>query len=403
MDKNILEELNDALLDAYRSKKDLEPLVRFGLGKNLHEIDDGKNLKATVFDLLEWAEAKGRTMELVRAAVNDAPQNPALNNWYQKYDYLITGIPTGLMSPVSDNEPRQITLPDANIGLYSEKSTHWYGERIIITVSDKQSLIHNGRIPYNSQVEAPGGLEKTLSTTKTSLTWEELTSRTSKKEWKGTYWIEEIEQVAAAIALEEAPEILTSTFRGHGPDGHGRIFRPVLLKAAQLDEATLQLHFYFNQVIVPELVRGPGVIGELFNLLRVGTRMRWEVIEPFLKYQNRPEKGPEILDKVSFSLRLIELEVEKYNILEEVQARNNIFNPSEQQIMDELLDQHARVKSQLKGAIAAESFACLMDQLKEAREVNIKAMELASRKYHELLVQDFTLIPEEDAPVAVTH
>jgi hypothetical protein len=41
-------------------------------------------------------------------------------------------------------------------------------------------------------------------------------------------------------------------------------------------------HFVFHEVLVPELVRGPGRIGEVFSLLYNATRVRWEVLNPFV-------------------------------------------------------------------------------------------------------------------------
>ena len=274
----------------------------------------------------------------------------------------------------------------------------WYGERLIITIAAIETLNNQGAIPADSHIHAPGGLAKTLNLTKTTLTWHELTTHACKKVWKGSYWIEEIEKVVVSVARDESPSIMTSTFRGRGPAGHGRIFRPILLKATRND-TSFQLHFYFNEVIVPELVRGPGHVGELFNLLRIGTRMRWEVIEPFLKFRNRPATRPQVLAQVSFSLRLIELEIEKHNMLGSFYMPNSIFDATEQMIMDELLEQHGHVKMRINEAIAAQNFICLMNELVEARNVNIQAMELAARKYYELLVDELSEMQDEEDSV----
>lgn len=70
-------QLSDALLNAF-SGSELQQLVRVGLEENLNAIAGGSNLSETVFNLIEWAERRGRTAALLRAARNERPQDPAL-------------------------------------------------------------------------------------------------------------------------------------------------------------------------------------------------------------------------------------------------------------------------------------------------------------------------------------
>jgi hypothetical protein len=61
--------LHNALLDAFRSPGDLEQLIAFGLDTSLAEVAaNDVPLSKMVFDVLNWAEAHGRTKELVRQA-----------------------------------------------------------------------------------------------------------------------------------------------------------------------------------------------------------------------------------------------------------------------------------------------------------------------------------------------
>ncbi|MEZ4661075.1 MAG: effector-associated domain EAD1-containing protein [Caldilineaceae bacterium] len=373
-------EFFEAMLDAFRSKEDLERMLKFSLDKNLNEITEDGDLRNMIFHLIDWAEAYGKVNELVQAAIQSNPDNPKLCTWIQNY-------------------PAASSFAFHKDNANEEDNLAWYGERLIITVADKNKLLDQGHIPGDSQITAPAGLSNILNFTRSSLTWTELTQYANKEDWKGTYWIEEIEKAIVAVASNESPEIMTSTFRGRGPGGRGRIFRPILLSAVQCNESSFQFHFFFNEVIVPELVRGPGAIGEIFNLLRIGTRTRWEVIEPFLKFQDSPERESQILAQVNFSLRLIELEIEKYNVLDEFLVPNNIFNETEQKMVDGLLEQRARIKGQIQKAIDAKNFSCLMHELKQARELNIKAMALASKKYYEMLAQDCHEIQDNDCAI----
>ena len=74
----------DALLSAYPNQGDLKIMVAFELEENLNEIAGGGNLQDTIFELIKWAEAKGRLNELVQKAHNHNAGNPKLAAVAQK-------------------------------------------------------------------------------------------------------------------------------------------------------------------------------------------------------------------------------------------------------------------------------------------------------------------------------
>lgn len=71
-----------AILSAYPSEADLAQMVKFYLDENLAAIAGGSNLKDKVFNLLEWARMRGRTTELLRAAVEGNPHNLELRQFF---------------------------------------------------------------------------------------------------------------------------------------------------------------------------------------------------------------------------------------------------------------------------------------------------------------------------------
>ena len=69
-----LKQLHDALLGAF-SLADLQQMVKFELDENLDAIAGGGNLSQTVFNLIQWAERRGRMENLVQGAVNQNENN----------------------------------------------------------------------------------------------------------------------------------------------------------------------------------------------------------------------------------------------------------------------------------------------------------------------------------------
>jgi hypothetical protein len=73
-----IDELCSALLSAYPTRKALAYMVKVGVDRNLDEIAGEGNLRDTVFQLVQAAEAQGFAAELFAAALARAPGNPAL-------------------------------------------------------------------------------------------------------------------------------------------------------------------------------------------------------------------------------------------------------------------------------------------------------------------------------------
>jgi hypothetical protein len=72
-----LKQLHSTLLDAF-DPSELKQMVKFELGENLDAIAGGGNLSETVFNLIQWAERRGRIEDLIQGAVNYNPDNEAL-------------------------------------------------------------------------------------------------------------------------------------------------------------------------------------------------------------------------------------------------------------------------------------------------------------------------------------
>jgi len=59
---SLYKQLHIVLLDAFPNNADLRRMVRFYLGENLDAIAGGSTLSETVFGLIEWAEAQGKSV-----------------------------------------------------------------------------------------------------------------------------------------------------------------------------------------------------------------------------------------------------------------------------------------------------------------------------------------------------
>jgi hypothetical protein len=80
-----IKEFSKALEEAYPSYNKLKQMVRFKLDENLESIAGSGILNDVVFNLVEWAESKGKLEHLIQGAYEGNQDNSALKEFYQKY------------------------------------------------------------------------------------------------------------------------------------------------------------------------------------------------------------------------------------------------------------------------------------------------------------------------------
>jgi len=272
--------------------------------------------------------------------------------------------------------------------------THNYGESLIIEIKDSHNLRKTQSISDSTVVNAPNRCEWILNWTRTRFTWEELRTRAEEDKGRGTFWITEMQEVMADVASDEPPRAMTSTFRGRGRDVAGKIFGPQLHHVQFIEGNPVLFHFDFYEVLVPELVRGPGKIGKVFNLLHVASRVRWEVLNPYLKLQMLQSGPPldeheksEMIGKVSGSLRVIEMEARRHNIFDESNI-DDVFKGEERALLVRMIEEREAIRDKILSAKAPKDYPELMRQLEQGLALNVRASVLLAERFLTLVRED---------------
>src|SRR5579871_1216010 len=94
------QQLQQALLNAFPSHPALAQMVRFGLNESLDSIAGTGSLADVVFQLITWAEARGKTDDLIAAAYQQNPNNPTLKSY-------VEGRPLQTANPANANTGQQ--------------------------------------------------------------------------------------------------------------------------------------------------------------------------------------------------------------------------------------------------------------------------------------------------------
>src|SRR4051794_20987016 len=97
-------QIADALLAAFPTELKLAQMVSYGLDTSLDRIARSANLEERVFELIQWAEARGKLRELVTSAHEENPDNPALRRLVEQIDQIVAELDTPPEEP-SGNAP----------------------------------------------------------------------------------------------------------------------------------------------------------------------------------------------------------------------------------------------------------------------------------------------------------
>ena len=83
-----IQQIRDALLDAYPTADSLRMMVRIELEQELAAIAGGENQRVLVFNLVSWAERNGCVQELIAGAYEEMPGNRELRRlarWWRLF------------------------------------------------------------------------------------------------------------------------------------------------------------------------------------------------------------------------------------------------------------------------------------------------------------------------------
>src|SRR5947199_3316353 len=111
-----LKELQDALIDAFPNRSDLERMVLYGLNQDLSAIARDGNLQQAVFDLIRWSRAHGELELLVTAALKENSQNPKLKRVAKRLKLRNDQHPTHdvAMDETTQNIPTSSVTPSSH-------------------------------------------------------------------------------------------------------------------------------------------------------------------------------------------------------------------------------------------------------------------------------------------------
>jgi len=139
-----IEEIREAIIDSY-SPEDLSETLRILMNVRLYVIVPPGAFGHQVFNLLEWAELRGRDVELVRVVARARPRKAKIQEIYRKYGMAVpvyveragTQVPSAPPDG-GDSGLEKIVKPHltfAEFGIWRERMTEVEGRVCLITIN----------------------------------------------------------------------------------------------------------------------------------------------------------------------------------------------------------------------------------------------------------------------------
>ena len=312
---------------------------------------------------------------------------------YRSPEFVRLGTPLNPRITDADLRRDAEEIEQALLGMVDVRE-ELFGEALVVETTDLDVTTSEGL--GGAVVRAPNGCSRILNWSRRCFSWDELRTRAAEERGKGTFWVSEMEQVITEVARQNRPRVMTSTFRGRGQVA-AQIFRPQLESVDFVDDTPVRYHFFFHEVLVPELVRGPGRIGDVFNLLHVATRVRWEVLNPFLvnlslagdthpsQMEMSQEERDELIGRVLRSLRIIEQEAERHGMFD---SAVSAFGGDDHGLVASLLTERERIQDAIVEAARRKDFEHFMGELMQALDLNCRATELLADRFLKLVRED---------------
>lgn len=218
--------------------------------------------------------------------------------------------------------------------------------------------------------------------------WQQLHDRIAERGY--TDWIKELAQVMVRAIGKNIREIeITNTFRA--ADG-GRIFRPVLYQVDFLDDVPQCFHVLFTEQSTPGNVAGRGPLANVFQMLRIGHRFRWEVLKSYMGDMEKlaANFGAEVAcRRLREAMEVVEDETARLRLLDETVLTAPFDDPEHKVGLTRLLERwRNEIRDALFRALKDENIAAVEKHLITLRHANAEFLAICGERYAQLAQQE---------------
>ena len=255
--------------------------------------------------------------------------------------------------------------------------TKRHNPTFVVRLSKEEGIVE-GTIPNTAIIESYRGALQLFEIDCEKITWGELKQKVRRQQ--GIYWIEEVERAIEEICSGSTPHPMISTFRS--AEG-GKIYRPVMVRTDYLGGRPTAFYVAFVQQYAPEAWGITDGTGHLYQLIRLGVRFRWEIIEPFIRRAARvnDDDAMRFCKQLRESIAAIEEEANIRGYLNEDFVIGAFRDSSDREIVTELFALWGAERNKISRAVEERDLGTLRSTLLGLRSLNGRFMKIVTREY----------------------
>jgi hypothetical protein len=289
---------------------------------------------------------------------------------------------TGAAKPLRTNIPEEALDTAARtiaqlIGP-SRRETKRHNPTLVIRIP-KDAEVVDGKIPQDATVESHRGALELFGIDTEKLTWSGLRQTILPRQ--GIFWLDEISRAICEVCQGKVPQPTVSTFR---ETGGGKIYRPILLRTEYRAEKPVAFYIGLIREYAPEAWGIKDGSGHLYQLIRLGIRFRWEVMEHFIEQAigiSSDEGKRTYCRQMIESLQVIEEEANIRGYLDEDFVIDAFKEGANKDLVRTLFGTWKKLRTDIVEAAEQLDVEEVRTELIGLRDLNNQFLAIATREY----------------------
>jgi hypothetical protein len=368
-------------------------LYEAGLFTRLH-VDDGSVRRRVVCLRSPQADSPGPLEHLQAVPVQADSVKQFLRDLYGNAAYA--GQPEPINPALARNDEALDRVAAKICTLFApltpQRSLR-FNKHIDLHVKDP-AAIREDRIPADARVESDGGLEL-FGLVDDRSTWGTLEAAIRDLQ-VDTRWVGQLVDCVHRASRGRTFRPVQAIFQS----AQGPSYKPILAEVTSMSDGSMVFHVLFDETVAGSVTEIPTPLGVLVTALRVGMRMRYEVLEKCLALVARVRGGDDVgaaCEQVRQSMHCIETEAASRGAELRRESLGAVFAPGrERDAVMAMYDRWADLRAELFQAMDEHDAEHVGQVLKEMLAMNTEFMIAGSRRYHELVKE--LLVPQGRAP-----
>jgi hypothetical protein len=297
----------------------------------------------------------------------------------------------GVTTPLAgwlERVPDQLDQLAERISLLIDRvpeKTKYFNKYFFIKVRDPATLTEDW-IPPDATVTATEETFAIFDKQGGPWPWQDIEEKARRNE--DQRWLKELARAIYSASKGDIPKPIQAIFHSLRD---AKQYIPFLYRVDKMPNGSFAFKVLLHEDVSWQLEEVPKKIRSLATSLLMGTRFRYELIE---KYRDKFRNGynPETLERYCTEIRQIIIQIEceaasrglleRYNLVES-------FNDSDREAVDGMYETWYELREQLMKGIDTKDQAIIHATLQELGKINKHYLEIASKRYHEIISESF--------------